>query len=80
MHTQIPDIPKGVPVKPAKLCDVKQLLVHLFGEEWDNNPKLEFFKNIFEAESFPTEILNEDKESKEPLDFDLLQDDEYAVA
>ncbi|KAJ8873053.1 hypothetical protein PR048_026669 [Dryococelus australis] len=54
-HTQIPDVPKGVPLKPVKFCDVKRLLVLHFGEEWDNNPKLEFFKNVFEEESFPTE-------------------------
>ncbi|KAJ8889973.1 hypothetical protein PR048_009478 [Dryococelus australis] len=79
-HTQIPDVPKGVSVETAKLSNVKRLLVLHFGEEWDNNPKLEFFKNVFEEESFPTECLNEDEESEEPLDFDLRQDDQTAVA
>ncbi|KAJ8882578.1 hypothetical protein PR048_014389 [Dryococelus australis] len=32
-HTQIPDVPKGLPVKSAKLCNVKRLLVLHFGEE-----------------------------------------------
>ncbi|KAJ8880733.1 hypothetical protein PR048_017203 [Dryococelus australis] len=59
----------------SKLCDVKRLLVLHFGKEWDSNQKLEFLKNVFEEESFPTEGLNEDEESEEPLDFDLLQDD-----
>ncbi|KAJ8895101.1 hypothetical protein PR048_000426 [Dryococelus australis] len=69
-HTQIPSVPKGVPVKPAKLRDVNRLLVLHFGEEGDNNLKLEFFKSVFEEESFPTEGLNEDEENEEPLDFD----------
>ncbi|KAJ8890896.1 hypothetical protein PR048_010405 [Dryococelus australis] len=69
-HTQIPNVPKGVPVKPAKLCNVKRLLVIHLREERDNNPKLELFKNVFEEESFPTQGQNEDEESDELLDFD----------
>lgn len=40
-------VPAGVPVKPAKLKDVKNLLTKHYGDEWENNENLDYYKNIF---------------------------------
>lgn len=77
----ISEVPRGLPVKSAKLCDVKRLLVLHFGDEWARNPKLEFFKNVFEEQvCLQSEGSNEEESNEDPLDFDLMEGDETAIA
>lgn len=52
---------KSVKLKPAKLVDVKKLLCCHFGEDWENQEGLGFYKNILQA---PTEEEEENDSSE----------------
>lgn len=57
-------IPIGVPVKPAKLADVRKLLVKHFGEEWHQREDLLFFKTLLSEVSqvvVPEDIIEEEE-------------------
>ncbi|KAJ8880886.1 hypothetical protein PR048_017359 [Dryococelus australis] len=40
-------IPKGILVKEAKIKEMKRLLALHYGDKWDKNETLGFFRNIF---------------------------------
>lgn len=44
----ISDVAKGVPVKPTKVKDIKTLLEAHFGEKWQEDEQLNFFKKFVE--------------------------------
>lgn len=70
---QIEIIQKGIEVKQAKLKDVKKLLTLHFGETWEENQKLQYFKDVLKEYNVCTE---EDEEGSEILsDFELPEDD-----
>lgn len=72
------EIGKGVVVKPAKLRDVKRLLSLHFGENWEENEKLQFFKIIYNEQdsSVVQEQDDEDSECDFPRDDGVESDDD----
>ena len=73
--TNIPDIPKGVIIKPSKITDVKRLLVLHYGEQWDSNPKLKFYHDVFVDQETDPQCVDEEMDEADPMDFDLMEDD-----
>lgn len=64
-----PDIvAPGIPIKTAKLNDVRNLLKKHFGNEWQNIPELEFFKNLTDPP--------EKEEREEEIQCQHVQEDE----
>ena len=67
--TMWPDIvAPGIPIKTAKLNDVRNLLKKHFGNEWQNIPELEFFKNLTDPP--------EKEEREEEIQCQHVQEDE----
>nr|CAD7199394.1 unnamed protein product [Timema douglasi] len=46
-NARIPEVPRGVPIKLAKVNDVRYLLVLHYGEQWQDDPKLNFYTKVF---------------------------------
>nr|CAD7201858.1 unnamed protein product [Timema douglasi] len=46
-NARIPEVPRGVPIKLAKVNDVRYLLVLHYGEQWQDDPKLNFYTEVF---------------------------------
>nr|CAD7401757.1 unnamed protein product [Timema poppensis] len=46
-NARIPEVPRGVPIKLAKVNDVRSLLVLHYGEQWQDDPKLNFYTEVF---------------------------------
>lgn len=63
--------PKGVPINPKKVNDVKKLLEKHYGPEWQELETLKFYKDLFEE---PTEEGNiaDEEEVDEPMEDDIL--------
>lgn len=62
-------IAKGVVVKSEKLEDIKKLLKNHYGENWETNEELDFYKQLCRGQ----ELLVEERESNE--DGDIIEDD-----
>lgn len=66
------NVPKGVIVKKAKISDVKRLLMLHFGENWERNPNLKFYIDVFQnQESLTNDNVADDQED----DFELMVDE-----
>lgn len=68
-----PVVAEGVPIKEAKIKDVKCLLDLHYGKNWKNEEKLKFFKNLFEL---PADANGDDDEDD---DFELNDEDEAII-
>lgn len=68
------EIPKGVPLKRAKIMDVRRLLELHWGETWPEEEKLKFYTDVFEQQKI-METVGCQKGEDEGLDFELLDDD-----
>lgn len=66
------EIPLGVPLKAAKIEDVKKLLRKHFGESWDTMAECSFYKNIVLENG--TEMLADNAETNME---DLQEEDEF---
>lgn len=67
-------IPAGVPVKPAKLNDVKNLLTKHYGDEWQTNENLSYYKNILTR--LDTSAMTYDSDNESLVDPGDLENEE----
>ncbi|KAG8326909.1 hypothetical protein J6590_031260 [Homalodisca vitripennis] len=73
----LPEIEKGVLLKPEKVKDIKSLLSAHFSTNWDERPELRFFKDVFHQQHELHEVSQPNKESVEDSDTgDILDDEE----
>lgn len=72
----IETIEKGIIVKQAKLQDVRKLLVLHFGENWAENEKLRFFKDVLQKDTIVETENDGDGDSDVVSDFELPEDNE----
>lgn len=74
-NVQLTRVQKGVPLKPAKITDVKRLLTLHFGDEWYQKPRLQFFKDLFAEQPMALVPLIPENGEEEEIDFELMEDD-----
>lgn len=70
-------IEKGTKIKEAKLKDIKKLLVLHFGEAWNENEKLTFFKEILQENNGTKgdEVVDNENSSDGFSDLELPEED-----
>ncbi|CAH1105865.1 unnamed protein product [Psylliodes chrysocephalus] len=66
-----PDIPKGIPLKPEKLEDIRKLLVRHFGEEWSTRDDVTFYN----FENNTGESIENEQEPEQYVFCELREDE-----
>ncbi|KAG8312469.1 hypothetical protein J6590_023077 [Homalodisca vitripennis] len=76
----LPEIEKGVLLKPEKIKDIKSLLSAHLSTNWDERPELRFFKDVFHQKHELQEVSQPNEETVEDSDTRDILDDEEVLA